>query len=227
MEEKKKSNLIKIVVGVGAVVIIIAIVAFTSNQMKKSKAKKQLNEALGKISDTISNTPTSNNNGAISNTPSSNIKDNTEKQYAEVNIGQTITIEDYLEYSFVDTKFTSKLEPSNPNSYYSYYEAKSSDNVLLAIKTKIKNLQTEEFDGKNLPKATLMYDGKYKYSCNLIVEEDDGGNLKGYDWYMDIEPLKSKTFYYYAELPQEAKGDNKPLTLRIDLKDNSYELKIR
>lgn len=68
-------------------------------------------------------------------------------------------------------------------------------------------MQSEEFDGEQIPKATVLYDGKYKYSCTLIVEEDDGSDLDGYDWYMDIEPLKSKTFYYYAELPKEAKED--------------------
>lgn len=223
MEEKKKNNVVKIVAGVVVVVLIIAIVILVNNQTKKEEAKKQLDEAISKISDIKKDNISSTTNDINA----SNIKNNTEKQYAEVNIGQAITVEDYLEYSFMDSKFTNKLEPTNPKSYYHYYEAKSGDNILLAIKTKIKNLQTEEFDGEQLPKATVLYDGKYKYSCTLIVEEDDGSDLDGYDWYMDIEPLKSKTFYYYAELPQEAKEDGKPLVLRIDLKENSYELKIR
>ena len=226
MEENKKSNVKKIIIisVIAVAVIIIAIVA--NKQVKKYTAKRKLKEALDKISETISNTPTT-IGGKVSDTTSSDIKDDTQKQYAEVNIGQTINIDDYLEYSFVDTNFTKKIEPSNPDSYYHYYEAKSSDNIMLAVKTKIKNLGTEEFDGEKIPKATMLYDGKYKYNCNLIVEDDDGGDLNGYDWYMDIEPLKSKNFYYYAELPQEARDDGKTLTLRIDLKGNSYELKIR
>lgn len=223
MEEKKKNNVVKIVIGVVAVVLIIAIVVFANNQNEKEEAKKQLDEAVSKISDIKKD----NIGSTKTDTSASNTKNNTEKQYAEVNIGQSITVEDYLEYSFIDSKFTNKIEPTKPKSYYHYYEAKSGDNILLAIKTKIKNLQTEEFDGEQLPIATVLYDGKYKYSCTLIVEEDDGSDLDGYDWYMDIEPLKSKTFYYYAELPQEAKEDGKPLVLRIDLKENSYELKIR
>lgn len=230
MEEKKKSNVIKIALGIIAVVLIIVVVVISINQIKKTEkekkieeARKELNEAISKISDTKNDSI----NSTISNSQTSSIKDNTKKQYAEVSVGQTITIEDYLEYSFIETNFTNKLEPSNPKSYYHYYEAKSSENILLTVKTKIKNLQAEEFEGKQLPKATIIYDGKYKYNCTIIVEEDDGSDLDGYDWYMNIEPLKSKTFYYYAELPQEAKEDGKSLTLRIELKNNSYELKIR
>ncbi len=223
MEEKKKSKAVKIVAGVVVIAFIIAIVIFANNQKKKEEAKKQLNEAISKVTDIKKD----NISSIANNTETSNIKDNIEKQYAEVSVGQTITVDDYLEYSFIDTKFTNKLEPTNPKSYYHYYEAKSADNILLSIKTKIKNLQSEEFDGEQIPKATVLYDGKYKYSCTLIVEEDDGSDLDGYDWYMDIEPLKSKNFYYYAELPKEAREDGKPLVLRLDLKGNSYELKIR
>ena len=68
---------------------------------------------------------------------------------------------------------------------------------------------------------------KYKYDCSLIVEEDDGSDLEGYDWYMNIEPLKSKTFYYYAEIPNDVETDTNPLAFRIELKGNGYELKIK
>lgn len=217
MEEKKQNNnIVKIVVGVVIVIFIIVAVIYANDRKEKNNVK----DALSKISNATNN----DGSGAITDNKNNTTLD---KQYAQVNIGQTITIEDFLEYSFIETKFTTKLEPSQPDLYYHYYEAKSADNTLLGIRTKIKNLQTEQYDGEKLPKATVMYDGKYKYDCKLIVEEDDGSDLQGYDWYMDIEPLKSKNFYYYVELPKEVETDGKSLTLRIDLKSNSYELKIR
>lgn len=85
MEEKKKGNVIKIVIGVVVVVLIIGIIVFASNQMKKSEAERKVNEAKQQLNEAVDNLynlkPNSNNNG-ISNKP------DTEKQ-------------DYINNSFV------------------------------------------------------------------------------------------------------------------------------
>lgn len=87
MEEKKKSNVIKIVVGVVVVALIIGIVVFASNQMKKAEAERKVNEAKQELNEAMDNLqnlkPNSNNNGISNTTPTS-----TEKQ-------------DYINNSFV------------------------------------------------------------------------------------------------------------------------------
>lgn len=225
MEEKEKKDVVKIVGAIVIVILIIVVIALLVGQNKGVDVNKQVNGGTSSITD-ITNNGTNSTIGDIDNTNNSN--DVEEKiEYKEVKIGQTVTVEEYLEYSFLSDKFTKKLNPSKPDSYYHYYEAKSSDNILLVIKTKIKNLQTEEINGEDLPVATLVYDGKYKYSCNLVLEEDDGSDLDDYKSWMEIEPLKKRTFYYYAELPKEVKNDGKSLSLIITLKDEVYEVKIR
>lgn len=79
MEEKKKSNVIKIVVGVVAVILIIALVVFANNQIEKSKANKRVEEAKKELNEAVENLhnlrPNSNNNSGISNTTSTEIQD--------------------------------------------------------------------------------------------------------------------------------------------------------
>lgn len=218
MEEKSKKNIIKIVVACVIIVVVILAGVLVNRQIKKNEAKAKIEDAKSQISEALG-TITKND------TKENNAKE--DKEFAQVKMGQKITIEDYLQYTFVKSKFSKKIEPSKPDSYYSYYEAKGTGNILLSVQTDIKNLTSTEFNGKNIPKATIIYDNKYEYSCNIIVEEDDGSDLEGYDWYMNIQPLKSRKFYYYVEIPKEFEKDEKSLALRITLQDYSYELKIK
>lgn len=218
MEEKSKKNIIKIVAACVIIVVVILAGVLVNRQIKKNEAKAKIEDAKSQISEALG-TITKND------TKENNAKE--DKEFAQVKMGQKITIEDYLQYTFVKSKFSKKIEPSKPDSYYSYYEAKGTGNILLSVQTDIKNLTSTEFNGKNIPKATIIYDNKYEYSCNIIVEEDDGSDLEGYDWYMNIQPLKSRKFYYYVEIPKEFEKDEKSLALRITLQDYSYELKIK
>lgn len=223
MEEKSKNNIIKIVVAGVIIVVVILAGVLINGQIKKNEAKAKIEDAKSQISEALGTI--TKNDTKENNTKENNAKE--DKEFAQVKMGQKITIEDYLQYTFVKSKFSKKIEPSKPDSYYSYYEAKGAGNILLLVQTDIKNLTSTEFNGKNIPKATIIYDNKYEYSCNIIVEEDDGSNLEGYDWYMNIQPLKSKKFYYYVEIPKEFEKDEKSLALRITLQDYSYELKIK
>lgn len=218
MEEKSKKNIIKIVVVCVIIVVVILAGVLVNRQIKKNEAKAKIEDAKSQISEAL---------GTITKDDTKENNSKEDKEFAQVKMGQKITIEDYLQYTFVKSKFSKKIEPSKPDSYYSYYEAKGTGNILLSVQTDIKNLTSTEFNGKNIPKATIIYDNKYEYSCNIIVEEDDGSDLEGYDWYMNIQPLKSKKFYYYVEIPKEFEKDEKSLALRITLQDYSYELKIK
>ena len=241
-KEMLKNKKLLIIIGVAVLVIVGGTIA--KREYNKYKAKKALEDALANLHQTITTNPMdyingtvtnnddkNNSSGVISDDTSAN-KDNNKdeeapKVYAEVKAGQKVTIEDYLEYSFVKSGFANKIKPSKPDSYYHYFEAKASDCTLAYVKVKIKNLEVDEFDGDQIPTATLVYMDKYKYDCSLIVEEDDGSDLSSYSSDKDIKPLKNKTFYYYAEVPNEIKTDENSLVFRIELQDNAYEYKIK
>ena len=164
-----------------------------------------------------------------------NIKDTSNKtnsssnKAVDVDLGQQIEYPDNYTISFLSSNFTKKVVPTNPDSYYSYYEAKDKDNnTYFVLKTNIKNLGTEKLEGEKLPDAKLIYDEKYKYDAFLVTEEDDGSDLEGYDWYMDIDPLKTKKIWYLVEIPNEVENEtNKSLVMEYQFNDKTYHVSIR
>lgn len=169
------------------------------------------------------------NTGVTDNEENTNTPSKEEVKGIEVAIGQNIQYDDNYNISFIESSFKQKVEPSNPESYYHYFEPKdTSSNTFLVLKTVIKNLGTETLDGEKLPKAKLIYDGKYKYDAQLITEEDDGSDLDSYDWYMDIDPLKTKKIWYLVEVPKEIETNTQAsLVMQYQINGKTYDVKIR
>ena len=183
-----------------------------------------------KYSSIIGNRKNNDTNSGVSNNHKDTKDLNKEEtKDIDVSIGQNIQYDDNYNISFIESSFKKTVEPSNPDSYYYYFEPKdTSSNTFLVLKTVIKNLGTETLDGKKLPKAKLIYNGKYKYDAQLITEEDDGSDLKSYNWYMDIEPLKTKKILYLVEVPQEVEINTQAgLIMQYQINGKTYNVKIR
>ncbi len=172
------------------------------------------------------------NANSIKDTSVSDNKENTEvksetKKAIAVSIGQNIQYDDNYNISFLEMLFTQKIEPTNPESYYTYYPA-GDDNAYLVLKTVIKNLGTDTLKGSKLPKAKLIYDNKYNYDAKLMTETDDGSNVEQYDWYMDIEPLKTKKIWYAVEVPKEIENNtNTSIIMEYKINNKVYNVKLR
>lgn len=169
------------------------------------------------------------NTGVTDNKEDTRTPSKEETKGIDVAIGQNIQYDDNYNISFIENSFKQKVEPSNPDSYYHYFEPKdTSSNTFLVLKTVIKNLGTETLDGEKLPKAKLIYDGKYKYDAQLITEEDDGSDLDSYSWYMDIDPLKTKKIWYLVEVPKEVETNTQAtLVMQYQINGKTYNVKIR
>lgn len=167
------------------------------------------------------------NTGVTDNKESTSATNEEEIKGIDVTIGQNIQYDDYYNVSFIESSFKKNVEPTNPDSYYSYFPA-GDGNKYLVLKTIIKNLGTETLDGEKLPKAKLIYDGKYKYDAQLVTEKDDGSELEQYDWYMDIDPLKTKKIWYIVEVPKEVETNTQAsLIMQYKINGKTYNVKIR
>lgn len=145
----------------------------------------------------------------------------------DVTIGQNIQYDDNYNISFEDSLFCEKIESTNPDSYYTYYPA-GNGNTYLVVKTVIKNLGTDTLSGSKLPKAKLIYNNKYNYDASLMTEEDDGSRVEQYNWYMDIEPLKTKKIWYAVEVPKEVESNTEAgLILQYQINGKTYNVKVR
>lgn len=170
-----------------------------------------------------------NNNQSSSVNDNENIPDSTpvETETIEVAIGQNIQYDNHYNIAFNETLFTQEVEPTSPGSYYTYFPA-GDGNVYLVLKTVIKNLGTNTLEGENLPTAKLIYDDKYNYDATLITESDDSSELEQYDWYMDIDPLKTKKIWYIVEVPVEVQSNtDTSLVMQYKIDGKTYEVKIR
>jgi len=140
--------------------------------------------------------------------------------------GDTVTIDGYAELSVSKQKFSKKIEPSKPGNFYTYYESKEEDSTYFALTVKAKNLYTTGVDADEIANVTLIYDNQYDYPTFSTVEEKGGEDFT-YSNITSVNPLKTTTLYYLAEIPNEVADSDKPLKALIKVKDNTFEYTIR
>ncbi len=143
-----------------------------------------------------------------------------------IEINKPLALSDFAEITLTKAKFTSKVVPPKPDSFYTYYEVKDPSNIYLDIVLKVKSLLTSEKGSDEFAKVTVKYDDKYEYDSFSTIEESGGGNFT-YTNITSIEPLKSGTLHYIAELPIEASEDNKSIKIYVSLQGTDYIYTLR
>jgi len=137
-----------------------------------------------------------------------------------------VTLEDYAEVTLVKHQFAKTIKPSKPGSFYTYYEAKEAGTTYLAFTVKIKSLLTSAQGSDEFADVSVKYDGKYDYRTFSTIEDKGGADFT-YTNITSIEPLKSGTLVFLAEVPEEIENDGKPLQAFITVNEKTYEYKIR
>jgi hypothetical protein len=140
--------------------------------------------------------------------------------------GETVTVEDFADMTVTGNKFSKKIEPSKPGSFYTYYESKEADSTYFALIIKVKNLGADGINADELAEVNLKYDNKYDYDTFSTIE-DRGGEDFTYTNITQIDPLKTGTLYYLAEIPNEVAKSDKPLKAVIKVQDKEYEYAVR
>ncbi|AFS79207.1 hypothetical protein Curi_c22040 [Gottschalkia acidurici 9a] len=140
--------------------------------------------------------------------------------------GQTITVDDFCEFVINDIKFGKTINPPNPASFYTYYEAKEPNTTYLDTVINIKSLLTSGRSADEFMSVEVIYNDKYKYSTFSTIEEDNGGSFT-YTNITSIEPLKNGTLHFLAEVPDEVEQSNGKLALKINVNNQEYQCNIR
>ncbi|BFH60480.1 bZIP transcription factor [Paenibacillus azoreducens] len=134
--------------------------------------------------------------------------------------------DNFAEITITKTKFSKKIEPSSPSSFYTYYEAKGEDTTYLALYIKIKNLNESGTTANKFANVIFKYDDKFSYDAFSVLEENGGGNFT-YTNITDINPLSSNTVIFLAEVPKEVETGNKSVTAEVKVNGETYLYKIR
>lgn len=147
------------------------------------------------------------------------------KKSTSIALDQTVIQEDVYEVTVIGYDFGKKIMPSNPPSYYTYYEAKEEGHQYLDLKLNYKNLEATGIDADTVASAKLKYAGKYEYTSFSVIEDSDGDFT--YSNITDISPLTVGKMHYLFEIPDEVADGTEPLVATITVKGNTYEFVIR
>jgi hypothetical protein len=145
---------------------------------------------------------------------------------ATISLNQPLTIPDFAEITLKKVSFTTKVTPPNPGSFYTYYEVKDSANIFYDIVVDIKNLLPTGKMSNEFIAVKVKYDGKYEYGSFSTIEEGGGSDFT-YTNITSIEPLKSGTIHFIAELPVDVSKDQKPLEVIVASNGEDYVYKAR
>ncbi len=206
MEEKKKIYQKWWFILLIIIVYTIIIVLITASVMNKTSIKTGANE----IEDLITE-----GNHKI------------EKQKPKV-----VTLNDKIEekdweVTIKETGFKQDIVPSNPDSYYTHYQVKDTNNTYFYLVVEAKNISSLELRADKIAKVKVKYNDKYEYTTFSTIEESGGGTFT-YTNITDIAPLTSRKVYYLVELPQTiAQETNTQIKAEININNNLYELIIR
>lgn len=149
-----------------------------------------------------------------------------EEQFKEVTLNNTIQEKDW-EVTIRETGFKQDIIPSNPNSYYTHYQVKDTNNTYFYIIADVKNISSIGLRADNVAKVKMKYDNKYEYTTYSTIEESGGGTFT-YTNITNIDPLTTRKVYYLVEVPKTISEENETaVEAEITINDNTYLLKIR
>lgn len=117
----------------------------------------------------------------------------------EITSGSIITAEGKYEVVVSDCRYTDIVSPSNPDGYYSYYQADDGKSYLV-VTLLYKNLRSSIISCDATGNVQVKYDGNYSYNSFCIVEESDGSDIVKYD---SISSLETKKLYYLVSVPND------------------------
>jgi hypothetical protein len=133
---------------------------------------------------------------------------------SEFYIGDTLLFPNTDEITIISTEFATRVNPPNPDSFYTYYEVKDPNKIYVHSTVKVKNLTGSDLDADKALNIKVVYDGQYEYSGFSTIEET-GGRDFAYTNISNIAPLTTRVLHFLNEVPLEVKDSGKPMKILI------------
>ena len=137
-----------------------------------------------------------------------------------INVSDTINVDDW-NIKIDEAKLTEKWKINTDNKYYSSnYEAETGK-IYAVVKISVKNSSNEnKIFKKQILDPRIIGNVDYKYT--MLLRNDD---IYDFDSTYLIEPLETKTFYLYNDIPKEATSNS--VIVEYNLGSKKYDLKIK
>lgn len=152
---------------------------------------------------------------------------NLSNKAVEIKDGQLVTIDGKYEFTINSNSFSNEVLPPNPTGFYTYLKAQDGK-VYLTIKASVKNLQSTAVKQDSvLGSIKVLYNDEYEYTCQKVVETENGASLNTYTSTRDIEPLTTMTYYFVASVPTEVQTSTSPIAVKFTIDNIDYVYNIR
>lgn len=142
----------------------------------------------------------------------------------EIKIGDTIET-DSFSLKLNKVELSRRVEPDNPPSYYTYYQAES-EHIYIYVNASVTNKEKYALECDEIYSVTADYDGGYEYKGFNIADDNDGDFT--YANITSINPLETLGVHCLVDCPQIVEEEGKALSITITLKNGSkYKYNIK
>ena len=126
-------------------------------------------------------------------------------------LGQTIRIEDIIEFTITSCSWEDKILPSNPSGVYSY-KADIVDETYLVLRGKFTNLNGNSYSIDDIHDSEILINEKYSFHVFINGEDTDGAGFS-----YSTKPLQTVNFIIYASVSDAVKGIFEEATITINM----------
>lgn len=146
------------------------------------------------------------------------------KVIEEIKIGDTVETDGFA-FKLNRVELSSYVQPDNPPSYYTYYQAES-EHTYIYVNASITNKEKHPLECDEIYSVTADFDGGYTYTGFNIADDSDGDF--SYANITSVEPLETLGVHCLVDCPRVVEEEGKPLFITITLKNGSkYKYTIK
>lgn len=116
-----------------------------------------------------------------------------------ITLGQTVRIEDVLEFTITSCAWETQILPSNTSGSYSY-KKDVEDETYLVFRGQLTNLNGQSFSVDHIQESEIKINGKYTFHIRMDAEDTDGAGFS-----TATKPLQTVNFVIYASVSDGVK----------------------
>lgn len=135
----------------------------------------------------------------------------------EIKLGDSVETDSFT-LKLNKVEIMRRVEPDNPPSYYTYYQAEA-DHTYIYVNASVTNKEKYSLECDEIYSVTADFDGGYEYKGFNIADDNDGDFT--YANITSVEPLETRGVHCLVDCPQVVEEEGKPLFITISLKNGS------
>lgn len=169
---------------------------FLFNKENKEKAYKKIDFYKNYNTQKVSK-----NQDNANETKENNSSKQEENKINSISLGETVTIDDLVEFTITEGNFEETILPSDTSRAYSYIDDEP-NTIYYVLKGTIKNLSSNTISTEFCTENSFTFNDNYNYTGTFEVEDNDGRGFGS-----SVTPLSSMPICIFVSVPYEIKDN--------------------